>query len=197
MERKRQASNYTVKNIVITALVMALICVATMIIKIPVPMTEGYVHLGDAMIFLGVLILGKNQGALAAGVGSALGDLIGGYPAWIPWTLGIKFIMAFLMGLVIEKSISKQAFIKIFAMIIGGIEMVAGYYLAASIMYSNWIVPIGSIPWNIGQFVMGIILAVLLAAMLENTPIGAQMKYRIGFTFKNHSTGSSTDSRTN
>ena len=68
MERKMQASNYTVKNIVITALVMALICVATMIIKIPVPMTEGYVHLGDAMIFLGVLILGKNQGALADGV---------------------------------------------------------------------------------------------------------------------------------
>ena len=39
MERKMQASNYTVKNIVTTALVMALICVATMIIKIPVPMT--------------------------------------------------------------------------------------------------------------------------------------------------------------
>ena len=44
MERKMQASNYTVKNIVITALVMALICVATMIIKIPVPMTEGDVY---------------------------------------------------------------------------------------------------------------------------------------------------------
>lgn len=190
MERKMQASNYTVKNIVTTALVMALICVATMIIKIPVPMTEGYVHLGDAMIFLGVLILGKNQGALAAGVGSALGDLIGGYPAWIPWTLGIKFIMAFIVGFVLEKAISNQVFIKIFAMVLGGIEMVAGYYLAASIMYSNWIVPLGSIPWNIGQFVMGIILAVLLAAMLENTPIGAQMKYRIGFTVKNHSADS-------
>ena len=78
-------------------------------------------------------------------------------------------------------------------MVLGGIEMVAGYYLAASIMYSNWLVPLGSIPWNIGQFVMGIILAVLLAAMLESTPIGAQMKYRIGFTLKNHSTDSNTN----
>ena len=39
------------------------------------------------MIFLAVLILGKKSGALAAGAGSALGDIIGGYAFWALWTL--------------------------------------------------------------------------------------------------------------
>ena len=53
-------------KIVMTALMMCLIMVATMFIRIPIPGTQGYVHLGDAMIFLSVLILGWKYGALAA-----------------------------------------------------------------------------------------------------------------------------------
>lgn len=64
---------------VMTALMMCLVMIATMFIKVPIPFTQGYVHLGDSMIFLAVLILGKKSGALAAGAGSALGDIIGGY----------------------------------------------------------------------------------------------------------------------
>ena len=54
---------------VMTALMMCLVMIATMFIKVPIPFTQGYVHLGDSMIFLAVLILGKKSGALAAGAG--------------------------------------------------------------------------------------------------------------------------------
>ena len=37
-------------KIVMTGLMMCLVMVATMIIRIPIPATEGYVHLGDAAI---------------------------------------------------------------------------------------------------------------------------------------------------
>ncbi len=191
MKSGKTFKNEPVMQMVATALVMALICVATMIIKIPIPMTEGYVHLGDAMIFLGVLILGKNRGALAAGIGSALGDLFAGYAAWIPWTLGIKFIMAFIMGFAIEKAAGKFPLVEVLAMILAGIEMVAGYYVAASLMTGNWVVPLASIPWNIGQFVMGIVLAVIFAAVLEKTPVGEQMTYKFQWSFK----GKKTDYR--
>ncbi len=193
MKSRKTFKNDPVMQMVATALVMALICVATMIIKIPIPMTEGYVHLGDAMIFLGVLILGKNRGALAAGVGSALGDLFAGYAAWIPWTLGIKFLMAFIMGLAIEKAAGKFPLVEVLAMLLAGVEMVAGYYFAASLMTGNWVVPLASIPWNIGQFVMGIILAVVFAAVLEKTPVGEQMVYRFQMPFKRNK----MDSRAN
>ena len=64
----RNPSGEKVVNMVMMGLMTCLVIVATMFIKIPIPMTQGYVHLGDSMIFLAVLILGKKSGSLAAGV---------------------------------------------------------------------------------------------------------------------------------
>lgn len=61
-------------KLVLTALMVCLVLLATYIIKIPSPFTQGYVHLGDTMIFLSVLLLGKKGGARQAGLGSALAD---------------------------------------------------------------------------------------------------------------------------
>ncbi len=54
----------------------ALIAVATMFLKLPVPITSGYVHLGDGMIFAASAYLGP-WGAVAGALGSALADLLG------------------------------------------------------------------------------------------------------------------------
>lgn len=96
------------KKIILTGLMMALVTVATMVFIIPVPFTSGYIHLGDSMIFLSVLILGWRYGAVAAGVGSALADIFVGYANWAPWTLCIKGIMALMMGLAIEKCMKNK-----------------------------------------------------------------------------------------
>lgn len=95
-------------KIILTGLMMAITTVATMAIAIPVPFTNGYIHLGDSMIFLSVLILGWKYGAVAAGAGSALADLFLGYVHWVPWTLCIKGMMAVLMGILIEKCIDSK-----------------------------------------------------------------------------------------
>ncbi|NLY70675.1 MAG: ECF transporter S component [Clostridiales bacterium] len=95
-------------RIILTGLMLAITTIATMVIAIPVPFTSGYIHLGDSMIFLSVLLLGWRYGAIAAGVGSALADLFLGYVHWLPWTLGIKAIMAILMGIVIEKCVGNK-----------------------------------------------------------------------------------------
>ena len=75
-------TNKNTYTIVMTALMMALITISIMFIKIPIPFTQGYVHPGDAMIFMAVLILGWKYGAVAAAVGGALGDILGGFAAW-------------------------------------------------------------------------------------------------------------------
>ena len=59
----------TTKKLVATALFMALTIVATMFIRIPLPLV-GYVNLGDVFIFLSVFILGPLCGALVGGVGA-------------------------------------------------------------------------------------------------------------------------------
>ena len=48
-----------IQKLVTTSLMICLILLLTSTFKIPVPMTQGYVHLGDAMIFLSVMLLGK------------------------------------------------------------------------------------------------------------------------------------------
>ena len=62
-------TNQNIKKLVTAALLAAMTCVATMIIKIPTP-TFGYIHPGDGFVLLCGVVLGPLPGALAAGIGS-------------------------------------------------------------------------------------------------------------------------------
>ncbi|MDR1205200.1 MAG: ECF transporter S component, partial [Peptococcaceae bacterium] len=95
--------NLNVEKLILTGLLTALITVTTIVIPIPIPFTNGYVHPGDSMIFMAVLLLGRKHGALAAGFGSAFADIVLGFFIWAPFTFVIKGLMAFVVGLVIEK----------------------------------------------------------------------------------------------
>ena len=54
-------------RLVFTGLLTALVCVATMVIKIPVPATGGYLNLGDAFVLISGWLLGPAYGFFAAG----------------------------------------------------------------------------------------------------------------------------------
>ena len=166
-----------VYNVVLTGIMMCLVMVATMTIRIPVPFTQGYVHLGDTMIFLAVLVLGKRNATLAAGFGSGLADLLSGYAYYAPWTLAVKALMAFAVGAALEHMEKKGQLEEghvslpvLLAMFFGGLEMTVGYYVAASLMHGNWYTPLFSVPGNIGQFAVGMVLAFILAKALYKTP---------------------------
>ena len=70
------------RKLVYAALFAALTCVMTMIVKIPVPATGGYVNLGDCVVLLAGWVLGPMYGGAAAGLGSMLADLVSGYPLY-------------------------------------------------------------------------------------------------------------------
>ena len=84
--------NNKTKKIVMAAMFAALCCVATMIIKIPSPL-KGYLNLGDCIVLLSGFMLSPVYAFLAAGLGSALADLLGGYVAFAPATFIIKALM--------------------------------------------------------------------------------------------------------
>ncbi len=48
------------------------------------PLTGGYVHPGDGMVLLSGWLLGPWWGGAAAGIGSMLVDLLGGYASVVP-----------------------------------------------------------------------------------------------------------------
>ena len=60
--------NQKVRKLVLSALMAALVYVATSIIQIPSPV-NGYVNLGDCFVLLSGWLLGPWYGAAAAGIG--------------------------------------------------------------------------------------------------------------------------------
>lgn len=162
-------------DLVLTALMTCMVMVLTFIIRIPVPATQGYIHLGDTMIFLSVFILGWKKGALASATGSAMADLLAGYAHYIPITFVVKGLMALVAGLLIEYAAKhnytgfKKNTFKIIALLLAGAIMIGGYYVAESIMYGSWITPLASIPMNCIQLGAGVVLATALEVSLRKT----------------------------
>lgn len=168
--------NKKLKKMVTTALFMALICVATMIIQIPMPMTNGYVNLGDAFVLAAAWILGSPWGIIAAGVGSALADLLTGYIHYVPGTLIIKALMA-LAAILCAKAFGQRTTLTKYVGRASGaalaeLIMVAGYFGYAYIIYDfNLSGAASSIPGNLVQGVFGLIISVFIIFCLDKTGV--------------------------
>ena len=86
-----QQTAVSTKTLCLTAVLAAFVFIMTFVPKIPIPL--GYAHLGDAVIYLLVLFISRREACLAAAIGSAFADLMGGFPIWILPTLIIKWVM--------------------------------------------------------------------------------------------------------
>jgi uncharacterized membrane protein len=167
------SSNKT-KDIVYTGLLAALVCVATFIIKVPLPVSNGYVHIGDGVIFIAVILLGKKNGALAGAIGAALADILGGYSFYVFPTFVIKGVMGLIMGTLIEKHPDFK-YRWITGAALGSIWQVVGYYFVGSLMVGNFISTISEIPGNTVQSAVGILEAVIFMSVYSKTSTGRKL----------------------
>ncbi|HPI92740.1 MAG TPA: ECF transporter S component [Deltaproteobacteria bacterium] len=158
-----------VRQLALLALFMALVAVATMIVRVPIPVTKGYMNLGDSLVLLSGIFFGPTLGFMAGGIGSSLADIFGGYPQWAPWTLGIKGIEAMLVGLAVRwlnlntRRITLPV-IACFLVCTGW--MVLGYYVTEVIMYDQK-AALAELPANLVQAGGSIILASLLLPLFS------------------------------
>lgn len=157
-------------RLVLTALFAALTCIATMLIQIQMPATNGYVNIGDCFVLLGAWVLGPWFGAAAGGIGSALADLLAGYPHYIPGTLVIKALMAVIAALLYQRLGKKHSYL---GRLVGGVAaelwMVLGYFVYAWIALGKGLAAATSIPGNLLQGVIGIVAALALVAALQES----------------------------
>ena len=159
----------TTRNIVVSALLAALVCVATMLIKVPSPL-KGYLNLGDGIVLLCGWLLSPVYGFLAAGIGSALADLFAGYVIYVPATFVIKGLMAIVAYYgfrLIAKRIGNIPAM-VLAGILAEIIMVLGYYVFEGFLY-GFVESIVNIPANAVQGVAGIILGTVLNKTFQKT----------------------------
>ena len=155
------------KKIVIAALIAAIICVVTMIVKVPSPL-KGYINLGDGIVLIAGWILSPAYGFLAAGIGSAMADVFSGYILYAPATFIIKGTMA-LVAFYGYKLLHKKLG-DISGRIISGavaeVLMVLGYYVFEGFLY-GFIPSVVNIPANGVQAFAGLVMAVVLIKTLK------------------------------
>ena len=120
-----------VQKLTLCGVMAALVFVMTYFPKIPVPVTGGYVHLGDGAIFLSVLLLGP-LGIPAAAVGSMLSDLIGGYMVYVLPTFLIKGLVALVAWKLCRKD---QPLLALLSFLLAEAVMVLGYFLLEWALY--------------------------------------------------------------
>ncbi|KAJ50565.1 putative membrane protein [Clostridium tetanomorphum] len=172
MENKLWTGNKTAE-IVQISLIAAITCLVTMTIRVPTLI--GYTHLGDSMVFLSAILLGKKNGTIGAALGMFLADMLGAYFIWAPFTLVIKGGMAYIAATIAYRKDFNGLDTRnnILAFLCAGTWMVLAYYIANAVITrfiyvktasinESLIIALGEVPGNIIEVLVGIILAVPL-----------------------------------
>lgn len=151
------------KKLVSGALMAAIVFVFTIVIKVPVAITNGYINIGDTAVLLCSYLVGGIYGALAAGIGSALADMSQGYVIYAPATFIIKFMMVFVANFFCNNVFkSKKSLSMAIAGIVSEIIMVLGYFIFESIFLGLGITALVGVYGNIIQGIICFILANVL-----------------------------------
>jgi len=151
----------------------ALACVATMVIKIPSPLS-GYLNLGDCIVLLSGWLMPPLYGFMAAAAGSALADVLSGFIIYAPATFLIKGSMA-LTACYGHKLLSKKTSGPV-SHVISGIAaelfMILGYFIFEGILY-GFAASAVNISMNAVQGAAGLVLGILLTGIfLKHRIIG-------------------------
>ncbi len=169
--------NQSLKKIVMSALFAALTCAASLVIRIPTPGAAGYIHPGDALVILSGVLLGPAYGMAAAGIGSALADLLGGYVIYVPASFVIKGLAAAAAGALYQR-IGHTKRTRYAAVSLGGLSdivlVAVGYFLFEFFLYGTG-AALADIPLNLLQGATGLLLSLALYPVLSSIPEVRQM----------------------
>lgn len=156
-----------VRLLTMTALFAAAITVMTAyMLHIPIP-TGGYIHLGDALIYLAACLLPVPYAAAAAAIGAGLADLLTA-PMWVLPTLVIKAVMVLFFTNRGERLLCRRNLV---AVIIAGLFSPAAYALAGCAMAGTMA---AFVPQFLGTLVQGIgsgALFIVIAPTLDGVKL--------------------------
>lgn len=125
-------SNST-KKIVLNGVMIALVFLGTYLTRIPTPLPGGYFNLGDAVIMVAAITLGRKSGLIAGAIGSCLADIVTGGFIFAPITFIVKGLEGYFVGVIAsmgQNNAKASTAMKAVAVIVGAVIMVFGYFFA-------------------------------------------------------------------
>ncbi len=164
------------KNIALYGLLIAMIALATAVIRFPVlVLPSAYIHAGDGIILLAGWLLGGVAGAVLGGIGSAIADVAVGAAVYALPTLIIKAAMGLLAGLLLHRS--GKPLTRLLLMLPAVLTAPVGYFLFEAVLYGAGPALL-SIPFNLLQSAGGIVIGAALISGLEKSPSIAALARR-------------------
>jgi len=109
-------------------------------------------------------------------IGPALADLLLGYAVFVPITFLVKGIEGFLVATVYGKKKSFSS--ALLATVIGGVIIVAGYFVAESFVFDFGVASAGILT-NTIQAVMSVLISMLLYTALRKIPFIANFSKQV------------------
>ena len=131
--------------------------------QLRIPTAIGYINLGDGVILIASYFIGP-AAFFPGAIGSALSDLIAGYPMYIAPTFFIKGLMGLVAALIMTKAHGNKAsglVIRLIACVAAELIMVAGYFVFEALYYEV-AAAVGSVLFNLFQAGIAIVLAIPL-----------------------------------
>ena len=160
-------SNSVITKIVFTGVMAAIICVIT---TFRIPLGQSKVHFANSMCLLSGLLLGPAWGGTAAGLGSAIYDvLLGGYSFFDALiTFVSKFAMAWVTGILYktwvlkkeEKSWKENLLPLILSCVLGALTYVA-LYMLKTWLFKMYVEPVPA------DTIPGIMVAKLIPSLIN------------------------------
>ena len=161
------------QKITASALFAAIIFVATRFIQIPMP-AVGYVNAGDGIVILAGWMLSPGYAFLAAGVGSAIADVLSPYAIYAPATFVIKGVMAILVALIFKVFKNKNTVVlSVAGSVLAELIMIGGYFLYEGILYGFKTAAL-SVPFNCVQGGVAIVIGIVLINVMSKTKLHKQ-----------------------
>ena len=162
--------NDKLKYLCISGVFIALVFVVTAYLHIPT--NNGYIHVGDGLIYLVACLLPWPY-AIAVGAGGAcLADCLTGFAIWAPGSVIIKSLTVFLFTSKKENVINVRNSLALFP---ATVLCAGGYYLYEALIYSNFVSPLAGIPASITQSLASSVVFVVLGIAIDKMKVKSKI----------------------
>ena len=136
---------------------------------IHIPTAKGYIHIGDAVVFMAASLLPKPYAMAAAAIGASFSDMLSGYWIWVPATFIIKAVTVLAFTSKKSRILCKRNFtalVPALVLCVGGYGLYSGLVIYGSL-------PAGFVdaPANLIQTAASAAVYIALSATLDKSGI--------------------------
>lgn len=165
MAKEKTTKKLNLRAVILTAALIALICFLTIVLRIPLAPTKGYMNLSNVGIYWASFTFGPWFSMIAGAAGTGIADAVTGYPQWMVYSMIIHGSQGLVAGLIARAGGYTLKWIFI-GWIFGSIVDCSGYFIATGFMY-GWGSAIVDLPSQIVQQVAAAVIALPLVFAIK------------------------------